>query len=327
MGTGDSKTPFTVADSPSGGGVKSVVSAPLDGLVGPEEFWEIHARRARAGAGAAPEDREKGISVVSHTETDKEDGCFEVVNVLQGGPVGPAEVSFLARHRFDEERKEWSTQTFHAEFEDHALLHTTTVKELSSPFRIEAWMDVRPQRIAGFAEALILHCLITMVVERLGVKESVPGIKDSAEGSDRKPVMVTEAINSSIDPEHFWLEVVDLLKGAIKPGITDHAVREIDGTNWVTVDTFPSGYVEVERFTYDPAKDLLVSQKYENDESMAEASLTETFTWHGLRDPLRLELHKDVAPGRKTPLQFLCLIQSAVDGCIAQAKSSGAWFG
>jgi len=313
-------------DSPSGSGLKSIVSGPLEEFLTSEKFWELYEKQARAGFTMSFMGGLTGAGVKSHEVTDLDDGGFQVQDVVKGG-IFHGDLSFLTRHTFDKEKKEWTTKVFDQSFDDSQLKETITIKEISSPFRIEAWTEVVERREAGAAVADILASILAQVVKRAGVTSGDPVCKEGVTSSDGKSCAVSEALDASIAPDQFWALYVGYIKeGLGKGGIKEHTVKELDGGNFEIIDTFES-LVTYENFVFDAEKDLLISYTHENDETLSEASCLDSYTSKVLREPLRVEFYKDARPGRKTPHQLHGIIQGAIDSCIKGAEQSGSWFG
>jgi len=317
MGDSASKAPCAVVDSPSGSGLKSLVSGPLDELLTFEQFWEFCEKQARTGvAGAA-----------SHEVTDLDDGGFEVRDVLSGGLLQDFELKLFNRYKFDKEKKEWTTQVFDRSFDDSQLREVITIKELSSPMRIEAWTEVAKWREPGCNLVGVLSGILGQVLIRAGVDSGNPVCKEDVDSMDGKPCAVSEALDASITPDEFWALYVAFIKGGIgKGGIKEHRVKELDACNFMVIDSF-DGLVAYEKFAFDAGKDMLVSYTHENDEALSEASCIDSYTTKVHRDPLRVEFYKDVRPGRKTPCRLHRVIQEALDSCIKGTEERSAWFG
>uniref|UniRef100_A0A7S1Q0D6 Uncharacterized protein n=1 Tax=Alexandrium catenella TaxID=2925 RepID=A0A7S1Q0D6_ALECA len=319
MGDSSSKAALAVQDSPSCSGLKSVVSAPLDAFLQPERFWELYEKQARAGFTMSYMGSLTGGGVTSHDCKDLEDGSFEISDVVNGGMFGGGEMKLLMRHTFDKEKKEWSTKMFDKSFDDGELKETIHIKELSSPFRVEAWADVNAQRIGDAGVAAIETSLLGEVLKRAG-KDGAIVCKESAEASDGKTCALSEALDASITPDQFWTLYIGFVKeGLQKPGLKEHKCEDIGDGNFVVVDTFDTGLVTHEKFVFDAAKDTLVSCTHENDATMSEASCIDSYHTKVLRDPLRVEFWKEVTPGRKTATNMVGVLGGGIDSCLNAA--------
>lgn len=328
MGDSASKAALTVQDSPSGDGLKSLISAPLDEFITSEKFWELYEKQARAGVTMPFMGKLTGAGVSKHECRDLEAGSFEIDDVVNGGVFSQGEFNLRMRHKFDKDKKEWTTTMFDKSFADSEIKETITIRELSSPMRIEAWTNVVEQRDSSNVIAGIESAILSQVIKRAGV-DSTPVCKDGAPASDGKTCALSEALDASISPDKFWALYVGLIKeGITKPGKTEHKCQDVDNNNFVIIDTFENGLVTYEKFTFDAAKDLLLSVTHENDESMSEFSAIASYNTKVLRDPLRVEFYKDVLSGRKTHTELLGVLQAAIDSCLSGAEpSSGSWFG
>lgn len=143
-------------DSPSGGGLKSVVAGPFDDLVSPEKFWDLYDAVHREGM---------PLPFLTSTEVkDLDGGGFQLTQSFGHG----AKIVNIF-YTIDREKNE-ATATYYDAVspsgprdEDRSKMYV--IKVHLNPMRLEVWLEVFPGRRADEGFKMMMQGMMDRVME------------------------------------------------------------------------------------------------------------------------------------------------------------------
>mmetsp|Transcript_55170 Transcript_55170/g.124228 ORF Transcript_55170/g.124228 Transcript_55170/m.124228 type:complete len:331 (-) Transcript_55170:148-1140(-) len=330
MGDSASKAPCTVEESPSGNGLKSVVSAPLDEFMSGDRFWELYEKQSRAGFTMPMMGKLVGAGVKSHEVKDLPDGGFEVSDLINGGFFGPGEVRLLMRHTFDKDLQEWYSHRYMESFTEENLQEKSTIKLHSSPMRVEAWSDACATRTADRGVMSIAESVTKEVLRRAGASRTSLAFTPEADSitTPGKKSCISEEIKDPLPPQMLLEHWVQYVKdGIVKSGKTEQRVEDLPHGNFVLVETFSNGSTVYEKVMVSEAEASCDTYLHEDDPKLTDVSNSESYHVRFHSDPLRVEFWREGRPGRKVSRQLLGIIQTSIDTSISEASGGSSWFG
>jgi len=323
-----SKVQVSIGDSPGGGGLKSIITEPLEPHVSAEKFWELYEVECRAGAKNAIPTMGSftGAGVKRHEEKDVEGGGFQVEDELSGGLFGPSDIPVVrSKHKFNKDAQEWLTYIYAGSWEEKDLELVSHLKaHTASGFSLELYSEVQPgRRQAGPDQLGVLQLLLKLTLTKANASNTAPALQadvDSPNGDGK--VVLSESLGDSVDPETFW----NLWKEVIKEGFdkkdkTDHKVDEMPNGGFLVTDTFVGDYKTYELYEFDKEKSMLTSFTYENDEKRDDQVCSEKYVMRLLSNPMRMEFWRESMPGRKCLRQAAEMLQQSIDRVLAAAEA------
>mmetsp|Transcript_115740 Transcript_115740/g.338506 ORF Transcript_115740/g.338506 Transcript_115740/m.338506 type:complete len:297 (-) Transcript_115740:120-1010(-) len=181
------------ADSPSGDGLKSVLSEPIEAITA-DEFWAILAMDLRNRHWAVP-----------GAEAAPSRGSGEGLVVLQADRF----YEWVLSPELDEaEIYCFGTDATLSKLQSHGMLKVHRV-----PFRIEFWTLVFGQRDSGDR----LKDVMTSLLRNMKSKAKCSLNVDSPTGSGLKCVLSDPIVDATLSPDMFWKQTKEtLMKKAVK---------------------------------------------------------------------------------------------------------------
>jgi len=307
-----------------GGGLKSIVTEPLEPHITPEKFWELWEAECRAGAkteipsiGAWT-----GAGVTRHEEKEI-DGGFEVEDECSGGMFGPSEIPVIrTKHTFDKAKGEWNMATYLGSWESKDLELTTRVRvQPDSGFSLEVYSEIEPGRRQSSQDQLkVLEFLLKAMLTKAKAANTAPALTADADSPEGDGKVVLSEDLGDVDPDALWDHLTAVIKeGGFKKDITDHKVEDLPDGGFLVSDTFGE-YRTFEVYDFDKAKNILTSSTFENDEKRDPQANNECYRMRILKNPTRMELWRESVPGRKCMKQVAEMLQRSIDGVLAAAE-------
>jgi len=263
------------ADSPTGDGLKSVVSDPIATMTA-DEFWSLFTMDLRSRHQPPPE-----TSGWDPPETENvEEGLF----IVQ--PARGYEWWFI---RGADEAECYS---YCADASSSKLESRSTLRVHRDTFRIEFWSFVYGQRESGERLRRVMAKILQTMPSNAQCSHDV----DSPGGNGLKCVLSEPILDSLLSPDQFWKQTKELIKRSAERILPDGGiVQKASSGGWELFQAEPLPYT---KYIFHDAKWEIVSYTYSSSE-LSDRNLETVRHLRIHQRPYRLEMWMACADKRQ----------------------------
>jgi len=271
-------------------GKKSILTSEIEG-VSADKFLEGIEKYVRDGKAASG--YESNVEVA-----DKDGGILVTLSYPNG-----AKVSSL--YKFDRASSQVEILTFPAPIllEKGAPTTTTWLKVLSEPVRIESWVNVHGERLAGPMLKGIVDNLLAGLDATVDTAQNAPSLTDPSKLS-----VVSGPIEGKLVDADSFLDMFSKFQ------IDSNGATELpDGSLVAEVSNLVAGTTYIKHMISKDDKSVY-TYDYGSDSSMSDLRGVATMKVH--RDPFRLEMWRKEEVARRAGEDELKLLQPLVEGVL-----------
>jgi len=309
-------------DATTGRGLKSILTAELDGFLVPDFFWASYDKQMRGGHSYTRLARLTGARVVTRAITDHPEGFVVHEHRNLGALAYFAHEESHTKHSRDNDT--WKSYKYDGpSLTDDVLDHVTVVQVHRSPFRVEAYVEQSGRRLAG---ELIQHNMQKLLANICDMNQKSPESLQcrphakSPSGSGKESV-VSEPLDAYFTAQELWKGLVKSLRDGQK--VPMEASRRVY-KNW-----FDDGFTE-EIFTTEESTIYKKAVAYADERRLVlidyglqremEIPVIKT-TWRVFDNPVVLEGWCSPQTVRHSDDDVRDAVQRAVDTAIAEYES------